>query len=115
MGNENLKEGQMKCIRCGIDLGRADETNAEYVIANEFLVKEDRTVFQGLNENKEERKSLRMEDLLGCQNIQAKVEKVDVQKTGIVCLKCYKTDDQVIWGIHKVKEEQDVLVVQEAA
>ncbi|GAI45229.1 unnamed protein product [marine sediment metagenome] len=33
----------------------------------------------------------------------AEVKDKDIQKTGIICPKCYKPTDTVIWGVHKKK------------
>lgn len=38
------------------------------------------------------------EDLV---KVLAEIREKDVQKTGIICPKCYKLTDFVIWGVHK--------------
>jgi hypothetical protein len=98
----------MKCIRCDKDLAEAD---ADYVIAKDFIVKEKRHNFyaitgEGEGENYKESsiKIARPDEALLIPNvlrIEVKIEDEDIQKTGIVCPKCYKKTDFVIWGKHK--------------
>lgn len=40
------------------------------------------------------------EDLV---RVKAEMREKDIQKTGIICPKCYKKTDFVIWGVHKKK------------
>lgn len=97
----------MNCIRCSKDLGHADSSNADYVIANEFIVKEKREQFYAITDGdkgevftpiKQTTDSLLIPDV---KRIEVKIEETDIQKTGIVCPSCYKKTDTLIWGIHK--------------
>ena len=97
----------MNCIRCNKDLGQADNSNADYVIANEFIVKEKREQMYAVTDGdkvelftpiKQTTDSLLIP---GVKRVEAKIEDVDVQKTGVVCPDCYKETDVLIWGIHK--------------
>ena len=103
----------MNCIRCNKDLGHADSSNADYVIADEFIVKEKREQMYAVTDNplvkdelltelfipiKQTTDSLLIPDV---KRIEVKIEDVDVQKTGVVCPECYKETDAIIWGIHK--------------
>lgn len=58
----------IKCFRCGKEIDTPDNSNADYVIGKDMVVKE---------------------------------EGQEIQKTGIICPKCHKEDDIVIWGVHK--------------
>lgn len=60
------------CFRCKKAIDRPDSSNADYIIAEDTI----ETV------------------------IEDGVPK-DIQKTGIICPKCYKPTDFIIWGIHK--------------
>ena len=97
----------MECIRCNKDLGQADNNNADYVIADEFIVREKREQPYAIISDsgletfipiKQITDSLLIGDV---KRIEVKIENVDVQKTGIVCPDCYKETDFIIWGIHK--------------
>jgi len=94
----------MNCIRCGEDLGRADSSNADYIIADEFIMKEKRECFYAVNDKeefipiKQTTDSLLIQDV---KRIEVKIEEINIQKTGLVCPDCYKESDTVIWGIHK--------------
>jgi len=99
----------MKCIRCNIDLGRANKKNSDYVLASDFIVTEKRTRFYAIKVDKdgktiEETRIARAEDSLALSDIdriETRWEDALIQKTGIVCKKCYQPTDVVIWGIHK--------------
>jgi len=103
----------MNCIRCNKDLGHADKHNADYVIADEFIVNEkreqmyavtDKTLVKGelpselFTPIKQTTDSLLIPNV---KRIEVKIENVDIQKTGVVCPDCYKPEDFIIWGIHK--------------
>jgi len=98
----------MNCIRCNKDLGQADDKNADYVIAPEFIVKEKREQMYAVTEKsgkelftpiKQTTDSLLIPDV---KRIEVKIEDMDIQKTGVVCPDCYKDTDFIIWGIHKI-------------
>jgi len=94
----------MNCIRCGKDLGQADIHNADYVIADEFIVEEKREQFYAVDDKDKFFPIKQTTDSLLIPNvkrIEVKIEDINIQKTGIVCLDCYKETDFVIWGIHK--------------
>ena len=98
----------MNCIRCNKDLGQADNTNADYVIADEFIVPEKREQFYAVTKEngkesftpiKQTTDSLLIPDV---KRIEVKIENVDIQKTGLVCPDCYdEMTDTLIWGLHK--------------
>ena len=98
----------MNCIRCNKDLGHADNSNADYVIADEFIVKEKREQFYAVTDGdkaelftpiKQTTDSLLIP---GVKRIEVKIENVSVQKTGLVCPEDYNpATDTLIWGIHK--------------
>lgn len=97
----------MNCIRCNKDLGQADNTNADYVIADEFIVKEKREQFYAVtSDGKKETFTpiKQVADSLLINNvkrIEVKIEDIDIQKTGVICPDCYLPTDFLIWGIHK--------------
>jgi len=97
----------MKCIRCGKELGQANSSNADYVIADEFIVPEKREQFYAVTEKdgKEEFTHIKQvaDSLLisNIKRIEVKIEDVNIQKTGIVCPEDYQETDFIIWGIHK--------------
>ncbi len=100
----------MNCIRCNKELGQADNNNADYVIADEFIVKEKREQFYAVTTDiKDSKKEVftpikqTTDSLLipNVKRIEVKIEDVDIQKTGVVCPECYKDADFIIWGIHK--------------
>ncbi len=92
----------MKCIRCSREI---TESTCDYVIADDFIVKEKRERFYAVN-NKDEfipikqtSDSLLIPDV---KRIEVKIEESDIQKTGLVCSDCYKNTDTIIWGVHKI-------------
>jgi len=101
----------MNCIRCNKDLGHADNSNADYVIADEFKVTEKREKFYAVTDDKSNKKKevftlikQTTDSLLipGVKRIEVKIEDVSVQKTGLVCPEDYNpATDTLIWGIHK--------------
>ncbi len=93
----------MKCIRCNKELEHADNNNADYVIADEFIAKEKRQNLYAVTPKasiriKHAEESLLMPDVL---RVEMRIEDEDVPKTGVICPDCYKSTDFVIWGIHK--------------
>jgi site-specific DNA-cytosine methylase len=98
----------MNCIRCDKDLGHADSNNADYVIADEFIVPEKREQFYAVTIDKDKKESFTpikqtTDSLLipDVKRIEVKIQDVDIQKTGVVCPECYKSEDFIIWGFHK--------------
>ena len=98
----------MNCIRCSKELGHANSSNADYVIADEFIAPEKREQFYAVTIGKDKKESFtpikQTTDsllILDVKRIEVKIEDVDVQKTGLVCPDCYKPGDVIIWGIHK--------------
>lgn len=136
---------KIPCFRCGKKIKDANPLNADYIIASDTLVREQRDVLIALKHNQntlEKRGKLikdntdindegdlfpPTEDFLRNQfadseydavivpnirtaqdwfnsdlvKIIAETRRQDIQKTGLICHKCYKTTDTVIWGIHK--------------
>ena len=113
------------CMRCGKELDSPNAANADYVMAEDTIVKEDREVLVAVLKDRprilgtddphllspdiipgniEEVSSLKEaqerfgDDLVRCEVRQ--IEK-DIQKTGIICPDCYKDNDLVTWGVHK--------------
>jgi len=126
---------KIPCFRCGAEIdtpgivGRdkkgQEVYNADYVIAQDMIVKEPRSVLLALIHNpatlakKEEQTDIKDEeyDAVEIPNFEASktmtsdVAKVvceerllDIEKSGVVCPGGYKPDDTVIWGVHKKKE-----------
>ena len=62
------------CFRCGKEIDTPEPKNADYIMAKDIV---DTVVEDG--------------------------ESKDIQKTAIICPKCYKKTDFVIWGVHKKK------------
>ena len=94
----------MNCIRCGKDLGHADSSNADYVIADDFISNEKRECYYAVNDRDEFIPIKQVADSLLIPNskrVEVKTEDIPIQKTGLVCPDCYKETDTVIWGIHK--------------
>lgn len=109
------------CFRCGKELDSPNDGNADYIIAEDTIVKEPREVFIALTDNQatlEKRaKMLEVNDseydkvevpsieearrIIGLAKIVVEIQEKDIQKTGVVCPKCYKKTDFVIWGVHK--------------
>lgn len=120
----------MNCIRCGKDLGHADDTNADYIMADDTIVVEPVLTLVALKQNKATRAKRKLEprpEILDSEydrqevagihefnSLDSKVKLIEefidkpVQKTGIICPGCYKETDFVIWGIHKEKQSEVV-------
>lgn len=116
----------MECVRCGERIDTPDETNADYITASDLVVVEVREIIIALRHNQvtleKKAQGLEIEDSeydreeVDASNIQtihsdnlvekmtAVLEPVDVQKTGIICPRCHRPGDIVIWGVHKNKE-----------
>ena len=99
----------MICIRCNKDLGHADSNNADYVIADEFIVREKREAMYAVTGEKENETFIPIKQttdsllITGVKRIEVKIEDTDIQKTGVVCPEHYNpATDTVIWGVHKV-------------
>ena len=71
------------CSRCGQEIKNTGK-DCDYVFATDFVTRE--------------YKEGKLLDLKGNPTRKA----VRVQKTGLVCSKCFKPTDKVIWGTHKV-------------
>ena len=97
----------MFCLRCGKNLGSCDNSNADYVIADEFIVLEKRERFYDVIENNSKESFIPIKQttdsllIPNVKRIEIKIEDIDVQKTGLVCPECYQETDTFIWGIHK--------------
>ena len=94
----------MKCLRCDKDLGAADNTNADYVIADDFIVTEKTERFYAVTKD-DTRIALRDVNesrlVSNLKRVEVDIEDTPVQKTGIVCPVCYLPTDTLIWGVHK--------------
>jgi len=93
----------MNCIRCDKNLGHADKNNADYVIADDFIVSEKRQNLYAITDKGETKIKSAEESLLipEVQRVEIRIEDTLIQKTGVVCPDCYKGTDFIIWGIHK--------------
>lgn len=134
---------KIPCFRCGKEIETPNASNADYIIAQDTAVREQREVLLILKHNQatldkvakmEETETyldedgitkltrlkypgLKIEDneydeeeipdfqsskrIVGLIKVKTEVREKDVQKTGIICPKCYKKTDKVIWGVHK--------------
>lgn len=135
----------IKCFRCEKEIDTPKNSNADYIMASDTIVKEPRETPFALQENevtKEKKKKmketktaidpetgeeitilkysgLKIEDsdfteieisdfekskkLPNVKKVITRIEDKDIQKTAIICPKCYKKSDFVIWGVHKKK------------
>jgi len=112
----------MNCFRCGKEIAHPDNTNADYVMAEDTkgINREEKIVVVALFTNDKIKEKLKndevitiddfdavevkeAEDVLGAKSTYRKTVSTEreVQKTGIVCPDCYKPSDLLIWGIHK--------------
>ena len=109
----------IECFRCNKEIERANNKNADYIIAEDTIVDEPREIVFALKHNKatlekEEAKAAigdseydrvkvqSIEDAVGSVKILREVEIVPIQKTGIICPDDFNpSTDFVIWGAHK--------------
>ena len=114
----------IKCFRhlanfgVELELERADNTNADYVIAEDTKADELRTVIMALYNNSvtiakatksepisdSEYDAVEIATLAEAVNavkVKSEVRLKTIQKTGLICPNCYKPTDKLIWGIHK--------------
>ena len=67
----------IECFRCGKKIDTPNPSNADYIIAEDT---KETTIEDGLPK--------------------------EIQKTGIICPEDHKDTDLVIWGVHKVKDNE---------
>ena len=120
----------IKCFRCGKDIDKpglvsvreGNKTrqyfNADYIIAEDTIVNEPRTVYIAVKDNeatlkkkgkgepvsKEEYDRIEVStvpEAVGAISIEQEVKIKPIQKTGVICPDCYRSTDFVIWGVHK--------------
>lgn len=114
----------ISCFRCGKEIDTPNASNADYIMAEDTIVREPREVFIALKHNQatlaklaknpdlelaaDEYDTIEIPDLETSKAIGEDLAKVitevrekDIQKTGIICPDCYKPTDFVIWGVHK--------------
>lgn len=99
----------MKCIRCGEDLGAADDRNADYVIADDFIVIEKRKNLYAVTKDATRIRVKTTEEIMAIADVKRLETTLDdeaIQKTGVVCRKCYRETDFVIWGVHKLHSKE---------
>jgi len=118
------------CFRCGREIDTPNNTNADYVVAEDTKGMEIREALVALKHNpatlnKQSRKEEIADDEydavvvasyeeaqrnLGEDLVKVVVKpttEVEIQKTGIICPECYKPTDFVIWGVHKKLESKE--------
>lgn len=112
---------KITCIRCDKEIDSPDQANADYIIADDLKESELEPVLYALvhNQNTLDKQD-RGEDILdedltsvtvnsiedaeqidNVVRLVSKIEKIEIQKTGIICPDCYRPTDFVIWGVHK--------------
>jgi len=111
----------INCFRCGKEIESANDKNADYVMAEDMIVSEIRTVLVALVDNettlakkeKEEKvldsdysriEVLSLEaasEIKGLSHMIAEKAMKPIQKTGVICPNCYLPTDILIWGVHK--------------
>ena len=112
------------CFRCGKEIDTPNSSNADYITAQDTIVREPRETLIALKDNQATlaKKAEALEvadseyDALEIPNFEAsktlgenlvkvvcEIREKDIQKTGVVCPECYKLTDFVIWGVHKTK------------
>ena len=112
----------IRCFRCDKEIDTPDASNADYVIAQDTIVREPREVLVALKHNQVTLEKLGKETIKDSEydavevssateatkdfgedlvKVIAEVKKKDIQKTGIICPDCYRPTDTVIWGMHK--------------
>lgn len=110
------------CFRCKKKIDTPDAPNADYIIAEDTIVREPREVFIALKHNQvtlaKQAEMAEIDDseydAVEIPNVEAakaigedlvkvivEVREKDIQKTGVICPKCYRPTDFVIWGVHK--------------
>lgn len=115
----------IKCFRCGKKIDSPGDKNADYVIAQDTIVREPGDILLALKHNTATRakqaKNLPIDDseydtpevsnpksarVFGKDLVKvvATVKDKDIQKTGIICTECHKPTDFLIWGVHKVSK-----------
>ncbi len=118
----------INCFRCGKEIDAPDDSNADYIMASDTIAKEPREVLIALKHNQatlkkrgggeeisdSEYDAIEVPDIATASRtlgedlvkVIAEVREKNIQKTGIICPKCHKPTDFVIWGVHKVKVEK---------
>lgn len=97
-------EGFVNCIRCNKRIDHPAQNNADYVIADDFIVNEKRIKYYAVKNDDTQIALLDMEEsrlVDDLKHIEIVEEDTPIQKTGIVCPDCFKDTDFIIWGIHK--------------
>jgi len=115
------------CFRCGKKIDTPSASNADYIIASDTVVQEQRETLFALKHNqltldreaaglpiaddeldKQEIPCFEASKHIGSSLAKVVVETVvkDVQKTAIICPRCYKPTDFLIWGVHKKSENE---------
>ena len=103
----------MNCCRCNKEINSPDCNNSDYIIADDFIINEEREIYDFTIEEEDENTHEKNEKIIRSQEfndakklqnikkIEVKNELVPIQKTGIICPDCYKETDLIIWGVHK--------------
>lgn len=121
----------MSCFRCSKEIDTPSNSNADYIIAEDTIVREPREVFIAIKHNTVTRNKETLIEAVDKEGershpevmieeadysrvevpravydsdtirIVVEMKERDIQKTGIICPDDYKPTDFVIWGIHK--------------
>jgi len=123
---------KIKCFRCEKEIDAPNSKNADYIIASDTIITEQREVLKALKEGTRfDEKKVKMAEVNEGRprypnlkvtdkdydkvelekyedaklvprffKLITEIEEKQIQKTGIICPKCYKKTDAVIWGIH---------------
>ncbi len=96
----------IKCHRCGKPIESPDNSNADYIIADDTKAIDTVEVLEAvLDDEKESRVQVKdfkeAGKIANKKRVEVVERNVEVQKTGIICPDCYKPTDIVIWGVHR--------------
>ena len=99
----------IQCFRCDGTIATPDDTNSDYIIADDLKTEELREVLWAvIPDGKDKVRKIKVhsikqgkKDNPTMTHVEATEEMEEVQKTGIVHPECYLPTDVVIWGVHK--------------
>lgn len=112
----------INCYRCGKPIDTPDSRNADYILAQDTVVKEMREILVVKKHNAATMEASKypelqiddseydevevdsfdqVRDLEFVVKVLPKEVEQNIQKSGIICPSCYRDTDFVIWGVHK--------------